>query len=89
MPLVTRLCATSGAALALAICSAAASAAVLTRVGPDVDNTITFPARPATRAELPRSRIRPNADVTWGQADPRAVAAFRAAPDVRRPALAR
>jgi hypothetical protein len=78
MPLVSRLCATTGAAVALAICSAAAGAAVLTRVGPDLDNTIAFPAAPASRAQLPSSRVRPNADVTWGQADPRAVAAFRA-----------
>jgi hypothetical protein len=79
MPLVSRLWASAGAAIALGICSAAAGAAVLTRVASDVENTITFPAAPATRTQLPRSRVRPNADVTWGQADPRAVAAFRAA----------
>ena len=78
MSLVSRLCATTGAVVALAICSAAAGAAVLTAVRPELDSTITFPAAPATRAQLPSSRVRPNAEVTWGQADPRAVAAFRA-----------
>ena len=79
MPLVSRLCATAGVALALTACSAAAGAAVRARLAPDIANTITFPAPPATRAEVPYSRVRPNADVTWGRADPRAVDAFRAA----------
>jgi hypothetical protein len=42
------------------------------------DDRMTVPARPAGARELPSSRIRVSADVDWGTADRRAVAAFRA-----------
>jgi hypothetical protein len=79
MPSAPRLFTVASAAVALAVCSSAAGAAVLTRADADGENIAAFPARPVTSAELPRSRVRPNADVTWGHADPRAVAGFRAA----------
>ncbi len=42
-------------------------------------DVLTVPARPAGARELPPSRVRLTADVTWGVPDARAVAAFRAA----------
>src|SRR5580658_9476929 len=79
MPFASRLFTVAGATVALAVCSSAAGAAVVMRADADGENLVAFPARPVTSAELPRSRVRPTADVTWGQADPRAVAGFRAA----------
>ena len=53
-------------------------AGIATQPNDQGEDVVTFPARPAAARELPPSRIRVHADVDWGVADPRAVAAFRA-----------
>src|SRR5580704_20283 len=56
----------------------AASTAASLSFDPDDVFEPAFPARPASVRELPPSRVRIHADVTYGIADPHAVAAFKA-----------
>lgn len=71
------LCATLATG-SIALCASSMPAGARTIVISS-DDIVTVPARPASARELPPSRVRVAADLTWGVANPRAVAAFRAA----------